>query len=84
MLLLMMILTLLAVLPASVMDVIMADKMDQALLKAAVGLLKRCEQRLLDVKDMEDCLALLKEELPSRLPHPLSCQPSVLSWMPWL
>eukprot|EP00775_Hariotina_reticulata_P008509 gene8509-8691_t len=49
---------------ALVMDVIMADKMDQALLKAAVGLLKRCEQRLLDVIDMEDCLALLKEEMP--------------------
>lgn len=47
-----------------VMDVIMADKMDQALLKAAVALLKRCEQQLLQMNDMEDALHLLKLELP--------------------
>lgn len=43
---------------------IMADKMDQALLKAAVALLKRCEARLLQTDDMEDALHLLKLELP--------------------
>lgn len=47
-----------------VMDVIMSDKMDQALLKAAVGLLKRCELKLLQMHDMEDALHLLKLELP--------------------
>jgi hypothetical protein len=46
------------------MDVIMSDKMDQALLKAAVGLLKRCEHKLLGMSDMEDALHLLKLELP--------------------
>jgi hypothetical protein len=46
------------------MDVIMADKMDQALLKAAVALLKRCEPQLLQMNDMEDALHLLKLELP--------------------
>jgi len=46
------------------MDVIMADKMDQALLKAAVALLKCCEGRLLQLQDMEDALHLLKLELP--------------------
>ena len=46
------------------MDVIMADKMDQALLKAAVALLKRCEPQLLQMSDMEDALHLLKLELP--------------------
>jgi hypothetical protein len=49
------------------MDVIMADKMDQALLKAAVALLKRCEVRLLQMNDMEDALHLLKLELPGVL-----------------
>lgn len=49
-----------------VMDVIMADKMDQALLKAAVALLKRCEPQLLQMHDMEDALHLLKLELPGR------------------
>lgn len=57
-----------------VMDVIMADKMDQALLKAAVCLLKRCEQQLLRLRDMEDILQLLKLQLPSKstaaAPHP--------------
>jgi hypothetical protein len=48
------------------MDVIMADKMDQALLKAAVALLKRCECKLLQMTDMEDALHLLKLELPGR------------------
>lgn len=52
------------------MDVIMADKMDQALLKAAVALLKRCEVRLLQMNDMEDALHLLKLELPGML---ISC-----------
>lgn len=42
----------------------MSDKMDQALLKAAVGLLKRCEPKLLQMQDMEDALHLLKLELP--------------------
>lgn len=42
----------------------MADKMDQALLKAAVALLKRCEPQLLQMSDMEDALHLLKLELP--------------------
>lgn len=48
------------------MDVIMADKMDQALLKAAVGLLKRCEKQLMQMSDMEDILQLLKLQLPSK------------------
>lgn len=50
-----------------VMDVIMADKMDQALLKAAVGLLKRCEQQMLQMRDMEEILQLLKLQLPSKI-----------------
>jgi hypothetical protein len=41
--------------------------MDQALLKAAVALLKACESRLLQLTDMEDALNLLKLELPGVL-----------------
>ncbi|KAF6265131.1 rab-GTPase-TBC domain-containing protein [Scenedesmus sp. NREL 46B-D3] len=51
---------------ARVMDVILHGwMMDQALLKAAVAVLVRCEQRLLQLNDMEDCLALLKAEAPT-------------------
>ncbi|KAF8055394.1 Tbc1d4 [Scenedesmus sp. PABB004] len=50
---------------ARVLDVIMADKMDEALLKAAVGLLRRVAPRLLGIADMEGALALLKIELPA-------------------
>lgn len=46
------------------MDVIMADKMDQALLKVAVTLLKRCEKKIKPLADLEDVLTLLKLELP--------------------
>jgi hypothetical protein len=46
------------------MDVILSDKMDQALLKAAVALLKRCEGRLVRLSDLEQQLHLLKMELP--------------------
>lgn len=56
-----------------VMDVIMSDKMDQALLKAAVALLKRCEPQLLQIHDMEDALHLLKLELPGSTWHRLHC-----------
>ena len=42
----------------------MSDKMDQALLKAAVGLLRRAERQLLARHEMEDVLAYLRSELP--------------------
>ena len=48
----------------------MADKMDQALLKAAVALLKRCEGKLLQLHDMEDALHLLKLDLPGGTHRP--------------
>jgi hypothetical protein len=47
------------------MDVILHGwMMDQALLKAAVAVLVRCEQRLLQTNEMEECLTLLKAEAP--------------------
>ena len=46
------------------MDVIVSDKMDQALLRVAEALLRHCEGRLLATADLEDVLTYLKVDLP--------------------
>jgi hypothetical protein len=61
------------------MDVILHGwMMDQALLKAAVAVLVRCEQRLLQMNEMEDCLTLLKSEAPCEFTRALLRLPCVL------
>jgi hypothetical protein len=45
------------------MDVILTEKMDQALLKVAVTLLARSSRRLMACEDLEDVLTFLKQEM---------------------
>jgi len=45
------------------MDVILTEKMDQALLKVAVTLLVRGSRRLMRSDDLEDVLTFLKQEM---------------------
>jgi hypothetical protein len=47
----------------SIMDVVLSEKMDQALLKVAVTLLGACERRLAGADDLEDILTFMKQEL---------------------
>jgi hypothetical protein len=46
------------------MDMIMADKMDQALLRVAEALLRHCEGKLCSLADLEEVLTFLKVDLP--------------------
>lgn len=59
----------------------MSDKMDQALLKAAVALLKRCESKLLQMRDMEDVLHHLKLDLPGEIPHTSGLPGWLAGWL---
>ncbi|BDA47761.1 probable TBC1 domain family member 1 at N-terminal half [Coccomyxa sp. Obi] len=51
-----------------VMDIILADRYLEAMMKVVVGILKACEKRLLAMTDMEKMVDFLRGEVP-RWPH---------------
>ncbi|KAK9907622.1 hypothetical protein WJX75_007138 [Coccomyxa subellipsoidea] len=51
-----------------VMDIILADRYLEAMMKVVVGILKACEKRLLPMTDMEKMVDFLRGEVP-RWPH---------------
>lgn len=56
-----------------IMDAMMTDKCDFALLKVAATLLEHCEHKLRSLHHLEDILTYLKTEVPGAFPACLTC-----------
>lgn len=52
-----------------ILDVLLTDRCNFALLKVAVSIMKLCERKLRTMADLEDILGLLKIEVPGEMRH---------------